>query len=104
MVKFAVTYEIVTEESAEDGEAEDSGFVGENMRLREAIDCVTSTDSCHCSQSGIEPSDSRVESMRWVTVYNGMDYISGEVENRSLHIPDTVTASSRRRIARLMGI
>jgi hypothetical protein len=104
MVRFNVTFEIITEESAENGEAEENGFIDEGLTLREALDCVTATDSCHCEQSGIEASDSRISEARWFTVYNGADYLSGIYENRSLHIPDCVTASSRQRIARLLGI
>ena len=101
---FSVTYEILTEESIEHGEAEESGFVAENISLREAIDLVQKTESNHCSQSGIEPSDSRVDCARWFTVYNSADYINGNIENRSLHIPDHVTPASRKRIARLLGV
>lgn len=104
MIQFTITYEIITEASAEDGEAADAGFVAERLNLREALGYVTATESCHCSQSGVEASDSRVEQARWITVYNGANYLSGNCENRSLHIPETVTASSRRRIARLLGV
>jgi hypothetical protein len=98
---FSVTYEIITEESAENGEAEDGGFIARDCDLRWAIALVNATDSCHCSQSAIEPSDSVMP--RWFTVYNSADYITGVTENRSLHIPEHVTASSRRRIGRLLG-
>ncbi len=103
MPTFSVTYEIYTEESAENGDSESSGFQCENVSLREAIDAVCNTDSNTRSQSSIEANDS-IENCRWVTVYNSVDWISGETENRSLHIPDSVTASSRKRIARLLGI
>ena len=102
MLGFDVTYEIITEESAEDGEAADDGFIAENVSLREAIDLVGSTDSCHCERSGIEASDSREDHAQWVTVYNSASWQNGETENRSLHIPRHVTPSSRRRIVRLI--
>jgi len=101
---FNVTYEIITKESAEDGEAEEHGFICEAVSLRDAIGAVTSTESCHCEQSGVEANDSRVEHARWISVYNSMDWISGNYENRSLHIPESVTPASRRRIARLLGV
>lgn len=103
MPLFDVSYEIITEASAEDGEAESCGFVGEGLSLRDALDMVQQTESCHCSQSSIEASDSRITEARWITVYNSMDYISGDYENRSLHMPDSLTPSSRRRVARLLG-
>lgn len=101
MVKFAVTYEIVTEESAENGEAAESGFLEENVRLGEAIDLMMSLPS---GVASIEASDSRVTEARWITAYGSQAWEDGSYENRSLHIPDTVTASSRRRIARLIDI
>ena len=44
MNKFSVTYEIVTEESAEDGDSAESGFVGEGLSLRDALDLAASTE------------------------------------------------------------
>jgi hypothetical protein len=41
---------------------------------------------------------------RWITVYNGMEYETGASESRSLHIPDTVTPGTARRIAKLLGV
>ena len=104
MSKFSVTYEIVTQESAEHGDADERGFIGKDLSLRDAIDEVNSTrtnmvDGVTC----IEPSDSRIEHARWFTVFNGMEFETGAQENRSIHIPDNVTGASRRRIARLMG-
>lgn len=101
MNKFSVTYEIVTEESAEDGDSAESGFVGEGLSLRDALDLAASTESCHCGRSAVEASDSRPGMAQWVTFYNSQDWQSGQFENRSLHIPDGVTAASRARIVRL---
>ena len=102
---FAVTYEIMTQESLEEGEAEESGFIVENATLREAMSELFYTRTSLCSGvESVEPSDSVVSYARWITVYNGMEYETGAHESRSLHIPDHVTAASRRRIARLCGI
>lgn len=105
MPKFNVTYEIVTEESAEYGDAEERGFIAESVSLREALTLVynTRTNRVDCGD-GAEASDSRMESARWIIVHNGMEYETGARESRSLHIPDSVTGSSRRRIARLFGL
>ena len=43
MATFNVTYEIVTQESAEYGEADKSGFVCEDVTLREAIEALGQT-------------------------------------------------------------
>jgi len=104
MAQFSVTYEIVTPESAEAGDADERGFIGRGLDLRDAIDAVTATRTNEVNGiECIEPSDSHGE-FRWLTVYNGMEFKTGACESRSLHIPDNVTGHSRRRIARLLGI
>lgn len=100
---FSVTYEIITPESAEDGDAAESGYVAEGVSLREAIDLVTATDSCHCAQESIQCDEYPVTSPRWITVNNSADYLTVTAENRSLHIPGHITPASRVRIARLLG-
>ena len=98
MPVFHVTYEIVTEESAEHGEAESSGFLLEDCpSLSEAIGVFGSAicaDSSHLSLSNPP---------RWFTTEPEQDYITGEYESRSLHIQG-VTPSSAMRIARLLGV
>ena len=105
---FRVTYEIVTPESAEYGEAEETGFVmpgewrtdietalnysGESygMTLREALTlCSPDTD---CGQWFAETTD------------NLCDYATGGVERRSIHPPQGITPSSYRRLKRIMGV
>ena len=104
MIAFSVTYDIYTQESIEAGETAEDGFICQNVSLHDAINSVCETDSNTCEQTNIEGNDSRVSHSRWFTVYNSMDWISGETESRSLHIPESVTKSSRKRIARLLGI
>jgi hypothetical protein len=102
---FSVTYETVTEESAEQGDFEEIGFYSQNVSLRDAIKDVMSTRTNRVDGvERIEPSDSRVEHARWITVHNGMEYETGARESRSLHFPDNLSGSSRRRIARLLGV
>jgi len=105
MLKFNVTYEIVTPESAEHGDAEEMGFISEDVRLSQAIYDVMGTrtskvDGVNC----IEPSDSHGANFRWITIMNGMEFETGAFESRSIHIPEQVTPSSRVRIARLLGL
>lgn len=99
MAKFNVTYEIVTEESAQDGEAEESGFISENVSLRDAISdfCGTRTNRC-------DGGDGIHDGGRWFTVNNGMEFETGAYESRSLHPPRNITRSSYKRIARLIGV
>jgi hypothetical protein len=105
MRKFAVTYEVWSAEDSELGATDEKGFELEDGSLREAIDAVTSTrtsavDGVEC----IEPSCSVITEARWITITNGMEYETGARESRSLHIPDSVTGASRKRIARLLGV
>jgi len=105
MAKFNVTYEIVTPESAENSEADEIGFIAEGVSFREAVEEVQLTRTCDVDGiMGIEASDSRIEAARWFTIYNGAEFETGARESLSLHVPDHVTAASRRRIARILGV
>lgn len=79
MLLLSKTYEIITEESAEYGEAEESGFVWENAEceFREVVRYL----------EGSEPSQSPITNVEnvWFTHYGEMDYISGDYENVSSH-------------------
>lgn len=107
MGNFRVTYEIVTPDSAEYGEAEETGFVmpgewrtdtgtalsysGEDytMTLREALDLAS--PDCDCGRWFDETSESRC------------DYSTGAVERRAIHPPRNITPSSYARIKRIIG-
>jgi len=105
MPRFSVTYDIVTPESAEHGDVAEAGFIGEDLGLREAIDAVRSTRTSRVGGvECVEPSCSTIEDSAWITITNGMEYETGAVESRSLHLRSSVTDASRRRIARLMGV
>ena len=104
MALFNVTYEIITEESAEEGDAEERGFIARQVPLMLAIRMASDTESSSCSRECVECDEWPVQAPRWITVYNGRDCITGSVENRSLHMPGHLTPSTRRRIARLMGL
>ena len=95
---FAVTYEIVTPDSAEHGEAEETGYVAPGqwhdneptlMTLREAMRlCSPAYD---CGRWWTETSEDRC------------DYRTGAVETRSIHPPRNITESSYKRISRILG-
>ena len=98
---WPVTFEIVTQESAEDGDAESRGYISQDETLRDAIESLFSTRTSRVSGvECIEPNDSRHEFARWVTVYNGMEFETGAHESRSLHFPDRITGASRARLVR----
>lgn len=99
MGKFRVTYEVVTPESAEHGDAESRGYVqpGEwrtddagdaGMTLREAKRLAHPQEDC---------------GRWWCEVDGRTDYRTGAVETRSIHPPANITASSYARVARVLG-
>ncbi len=110
MLQFHVTYDIVTQESAEHGDAAERGFVlpggwhevmpddccGDaahaikaqcGMTLREAVDLVGLVED---GGHGFYEVDGRE------------DYGTGEHETRALHPPETITAASYARLRRLL--
>lgn len=102
MRRFRVTYEIITEESAEHGEAEEMGFIcpggyrfgadedaDVNVTLHEAARLVGCLED---SGSGFTEADGRI------------DYRTGEHERRSLHPPRNITPSSYARLKRALGV
>ena len=101
---FNVSYEIVSPESAECGESAESGFICEGCSLRDALELVRETRTSDCDGIlGIEANDSRIDQARWITIHNGMEFFTGCYENRSIHFPESLTPSTRRRIARILG-
>lgn len=105
--RFAVTFERWTEEAIERGATDDRGFVIQDVSLGDAI--RLGLEYSRPEFAGFcEPSDSRLEHMRWLsfTEWNSgtRDQLhTGICEERALHIPDHVTAASRIRIAKLLG-
>lgn len=81
-------------------EPDELGFVCQDVSLREAV------NECRWPS---EADESPIRWPRWFTQYKWNDgtreyYEQGIVENRSLHIPDQITPSSRLRLARLLGV
>jgi hypothetical protein len=102
--KFNVTYEIVTQESAEHGEADERGYIAENVSFRDAVAELNATRTARVDgQNGIQADCCFPGIPRWVTVTNGMEFETGAYESRTLHIPDHVTPASAMRIARYLG-
>ena len=96
MTTFLLTFETITPESAALGDVAESGVLYEGISLREAINEMDGAET-------IEANEYPVQSPRWVTGYGTHeDYLSGEVGNISLHFPEHLTPSTRRRIVRLL--
>ena len=81
MLLIDKTFEVVTEESAEDGEVADAGFsaIGECYTFRELVSLLKSIY--------VYPSESPVSrsSRVWFTSETEQDYRTGEYRNESIH-------------------
>jgi len=79
MLKVHITYEIINDESAEHGEAAESGFLAENetYTLRELISILKQGEASCSPASGA--------TYEWITHYGEQDYRTGDYENRSIH-------------------
>lgn len=101
MSGFSITYEVITPESAEDGDIADSGFLVEDVTFREAMDELRWYRGAYVEADSYATAPHRA---RWFTFYNAdEDYSTGAVTNYSLHLPKHITDASRMRIARLLG-
>lgn len=98
MLRFPVTFERVTDESAKEADAAESGYISRGSVLREAVEAFRDV---RYANGYVEANECPVTAPRWLTTYG--EHVDGESESRSLHFPDTVTPSSRRRLARLLG-
>jgi hypothetical protein len=95
MPRFNVTFEIVTPESAANGEAEKIGYAAKDVRLREAF--------TECGHYLFE------DAGRWFSNpeygHGTRDYFAhGREETRSLHPPENITPSSYQRLRKLFEI
>ena len=92
------TYEVITEESAAEGEAEERGFIdlagykydvdnydipGEEVDFRQLIDLLAGGEASCC------PVTANYASHTWVTHYGDQDMHDGSYENRSVHFADS---------------
>ena len=109
MTRFNVHYAIITPESAEFGEADEVGVSDENLKLRDAIKELFKTrtnqvDGIEAIEANCYPIPTRgwLEFFPFCTVYNGIEFITGAHENRSLTPSGKITASSWRRIVNLV--
>ena len=106
---FAVSYCIISQESAENGDVDEQGMVDDNLTLRDAVKYLfrTRTNEVDGIQS-IEancyplPVSGWLEFSPCITVYNGLEYRTGDQENRSMSPRGKITASSWARIVRLI--
>lgn len=98
---FSATYEIITNESAESGDAAESGYLVQNVSLREA--CEAAAENQPGEVESVEPNAMPdVAQARWVTWYRRPDnfrtFGPEEVKNTSLHFPEELSGPMRSRI------
>ena len=87
---FNVTYEIWDESALEAGDTDDRGFLGKGLDLRSAVILLG------YGSNGVYLNH------RWIDTMYEMDYVTGAREYRSMHFPDGITESSKKRIMRLV--
>jgi|SRR6267142_5822052 len=98
MVKFRVTYEVVTPESAEHGDADERGFVSPGNWHHDDVAEMSLREAC-----GLVSPRSMEDCGRWFSeIGERLDYQTGAAETRSLHPPKTITAASYGRLRRVM--
>jgi len=104
MGKFTVTYEVVTPESAADGEASESGFADTGGWKYQEPASLTLKECLTIAQGGFEASQSAIGRGTWFTTVDAdFDYATGAATTYSIHPPRNCTLASLRRIARVLG-
>lgn len=98
---FTVTYEVVTPESAEQGDAESRGFV---LPGGWRVDVTDDSDDVGMSlREALRLASPQEDSGSWFSEVDGrVNYRTGAVETRSIHPPRNVTPSSYERLARII--
>lgn len=89
MITYSETFEIVTQESAKHGDAEQRGFIAEDEHatFREMVELLR-----HCEPS-CYPVDATEPEFLWYTDSDyHTDYETGAVESRSYHPADSKSA------------
>lgn len=103
IMRFNVTYQLISPESAEDGDCAESGFICQDMGLRDAMAALFETRTSHCGGvESIETDEWPVRRPRWISVSNGAEFQTGWQESRSLHLPANITAASAIRVYNLI--
>jgi hypothetical protein len=87
---FNVTYEIVTEESAEHGEAAEQGFAAEAVSLGEAVRAAETSPGGY------------TDCGRWFVTEPDQDYRTGEYTSYAIHPPSSITPASYARLSRVL--
>ena len=103
--RFHVTYEIVTPESAEHGDAAERGFVGPyGLQFELDTNGPTLRDDCAmCLREAIDHMSAVEDCGQWFAECDGRtNYKTGAETRYSFHPPRDITAASYGRLARLL--
>ena len=105
MIKFHVTYDVVTPESAEDGDTVENGFVHANGG-RDPIERVSdASDYAMDLRTALRHCQPQWDSGTWFDQESQVeDYATGDAVSYSLHPPRNVTPSSYARLKRVLGV
>jgi hypothetical protein len=105
MPKWLITYHTITQESAEQGDYADSGFLmsgGHHVQVETEEDReAASFDSLKAALRYCSPVYDMGSSFE---SHPDTDYRTGADEYRSLQLPKGITAASRRRLKRVLGV
>jgi len=97
-IRYDTTYEIITPESAEEGDVAERGYESKGNTAESVEDMVRTL----LNEGATEASSSHWHRGIWYTAYGEQNYRTGDHENRSFHIraPEAV----ERAIAKAMGV
>jgi hypothetical protein len=101
--QFAITYEDVTPESAEHGDASARGFELESIDIKSAMSHLRNLNALGYCEANGWPINC-LTPPRWFTFYDvETDFTTGRVRSYSLHLPRSISPGSAMRIARLVN-
>lgn len=97
MITFSVTYDVVTAESAEHGDFAEGGFYSEGgWKHEDRSEWSLRSLVSHFGRGGFEDSGT------WFSSADAdQDYRTGDYTSYAIHPPDSITASSYRRLRRI---
>lgn len=103
---FTVTYEIISPESSEDCDNDETGFVlpGDWLVPIDEAMADKDRDLTMSLREALDLAQPNEDSGRWFTETGSgrCDYATGIQEFRAIHPPENITPSSYRRIKRLL--
>jgi len=91
-IRVTESYDIVTEESSQDGDFAESGWNDEEGR---EFDSAREAAKHICDEGGIEPSSSQFHKGVWYNTEEEMDRNSGDSTTRAFHVKGASEAQQK---------